>query len=208
MGVEETKYPNNSYASKAKANADNNQPEVPRVKPVVSGPVKRKKKGFGSKIAELFVAGDSTDLKRYILYDVAIPALKGFAQDALDIVLNGSAGGRPRSSYRGTGSYVSYGSYYGNSRKKTEPEAPRCQAFRFENVILETRGEAESVMDNLYYILDDYSVVRVADLYDLCGIDHRSHTDVRFGWTSLEGAAIVRGGGGYMLKLPQPRTID
>lgn len=204
MGVENEKYPNKSYAAKRNVETEAAK-EQPRVQPVVSNAT-TKKTSFGSKLTALFIPNDTTDLKSYILNDIAIPAIKGFIQDAVDIALNGSVGGRRRSYYKGTGSYVSYGSYYGNKR---EPEPPRVNtAYQFENVILGTRGEAEVVMDNLYFILEEYQVVRVADLYDLCNIDHRSHTDVRFGWTSLEGAAVVRAGGGYMIKLSTPRAID
>ena len=79
-------------------------------------------------------------------------------------------------------------------------------AHDFDEIILDTRREAEEVLSRLYDILSKYEVVTVSDLYDLTGIDS-NYTDQDWGWTELRGSQIVNVRNGYLLDLPKPEPL-
>lgn len=62
------------------------QQEEKRVKKVVSGTVKIKKKGEMRKLADVFISEDVANVKSYVLMDVLVPAIK---KAIVDIVENG-----------------------------------------------------------------------------------------------------------------------
>ena len=77
----------------------------------------------------------------------------------------------------------------------------------FDEVILDSRVEAEEVIDKLYEVVSRYGSATVMDLYELVGLPS-SHTDNKWGWTSLRGAGVSRAHGGYLLDLPEPQPLD
>lgn len=201
MSVENNKYPNNSRKAKEQAS------EEKRATPVVSGKVIQKKRGAGAKLADIFVPGDVTDVKEYIFADVFVPVVKETFETIVHLLLYGDPGGSGRK--RGKGSRVSYASYYYGGRDHEDKDYRRIPRQQFDNVVFESRGEAERVLDFMYGILEEYQLVRVADLYELSGITDTSYTDVGYGWTDLSGACVVRERrGGYRIKLPRPMPID
>jgi hypothetical protein len=78
----------------------------------------------------------------------------------------------------------------------------------FNEIVLESRGEAEQVIDQLIEIISQYQAASVADLYALVGVTS-AYTDGKYGWTDLRGAGVshVRGGL-YLLNLPKPIPLD
>ena len=109
-------------------------------------------------------------------------------------------------------SYTSYGSYYNTARDR-EPkhsrEISRVGRARhdFDEIVLETRGEAEAVLVHLIDLTIDYGMASVADLYDLVGINS-SFTDNKYGWTDLRQASVSRVRNGYLLNLPRTQILD
>jgi hypothetical protein len=77
----------------------------------------------------------------------------------------------------------------------------------FDEIVLETRGEADEVIDQLYEIVSRYDSATVADLYELVGLAS-THTDNKWGWTDLRGAGVTRVRSGYLLDIPEPRPLD
>ena len=206
MGVEETKYPNNSKRAKEKES----RIEETRVKKVVTGRVAKKKNSPLSKLASIFIPEDVDDVKEYIVKDLVIPTIKSTFLDAMEIFINGGSSGRSRSRYGG--SRVSYSGYYKEKERRRERDREDRSYNRlheFDDIIVETRAEAEEILDCMYDLLDDYQIVRVADLYDMAGVTDKSHTSYRYGWTSLDQAHIARAsGGGFIIRMPNARPID
>ena len=56
-------------------------------------------------------------------------------------------------------------------------------------------------------LIDTYSMVSVADLYDLIGVTG-NYTDNKYGWTNIRNAEVVRVREGYLLKLPKALPIN
>lgn len=195
-------YPSNSNKEKAKKEQKN-------IEKVVTGEVKQKKKPLSKKFAEAFLNTDGKDVGGYILYDVLIPAAKNTITDmvsnGIEMLLYGEAKGSRTRRDKGK-SYVSYSSYY--DRDKRETRRPNNRAtHNFDDIIIESRGEAEEVLSRLVDIVEEYGVASVADLYELVGLAS-SFTDNKYGWDNLGNAYVSRTRDGYIVNLPRTIIID
>ena len=182
--------------------------ERKKLEKVVTGKVRTKKKSETSKLAEIFIADDAANVKDYILMDVLVPAVKkaisDIVRDGIDMILYGEASGKRRSSTNST--YVSYNkcSY---PREYDRRESQRTRGgYNPDDIVLETRGEAEEVLARMDELIDMYGQVSVADLYDLVG-KTCEYTDNKYGWTNIRNAEPVRVRDGYLLKMPKALPI-
>lgn len=181
--------------------------EEKKIEKVVTGKVITKKEGFFSKMFRGLISEDAKDVKSYVFGDVLIPAIKkaisDIVSDGIDIILYGESSGKKR---RSPAERVSYRSYYDRSNDYRRPN-PVYSDYSYDNIILETRGEAEEVLARMDELIDTYKLVSVADLKDLVGITG-NYTDNRYGWTSIRSAEVVRVRDGYTIKMPRPMPID
>ena len=198
--MSDLEYKPNSHKSKEES------AEVKRVEKVVTGTAKTKKNEL-RKLSDVFISEDAANVKSYIFMDVLVPAIKKAISDiivnGIDMILYGESGRTKRSS---DASRVSYRSYY--DRKDESPSTTRTRSgYSYDDVVVETRGEAEAVRTRLEEIVDEYGRVSVADLYDLVGVTG-NYTDNNYGWTNVRNVEIIRVyGGGYMLKMPKAIPI-
>lgn len=194
--------PDNSHTSRA----EKQKPiEGKRAEKVVHGKVKTKKNNT-RKLTDVFITEDAANVKNYVLFDVIVPSIKKALYDlvvgALDMTLFGGRGGG--NSKRSISDKVSYRDYnsiskrderlYGNTRTTS--------GYSYDDIVLETRGEAESVLSRMDEIIEEYDSVRVADLYDLVGITG-DYTDNKYGWTNIRNARVVRTRDGYKIEMPR-----
>ena len=199
--------PDNSHKGRAEAKA-NVPAEGKRAEKIVRGRV-RTKKNEARRFADVFLSEDIANVKEYILYDVLAPIIKrGFYDlivSSLDITL---FGGRGQNGKRPTADKVSYRDYNSMSRRDDRDGRSRTTSgYSYDDIILESRGEAEAVLSRLDEIMEEYQIVRVADLYDLVGITGE-HTDNKYGWTNIRNAEIERlRDGGYRIKMPRALPI-
>ena len=180
-----------------------------KVEKVVKGAVKTRKKSGVSKLKDTFISEDVSNVKSYILMDVLIPAAKkaisDIVRDGIDMILYGDTH-RGRSS--SSASYVSYRSYSDRDRRDNRYESSRSRTiYEPDDIILESRVEAEEVLERMNELLDNYGIVSVADLYDLVG-KSCDYTANRYGWTNIRNAEPVRVRDGYLLKMPKATPID
>ena len=186
------------------------QPEErKKLEKVVTGTVKTKKKSETSKLADIFIAEDASNVKNYILMDVLVPAIKkaisDIVRDGIDMILYGESSGKRRSG--GNAGRVSYSGYYNNrDERRTETTSRTRAGYSPDDIVLETRGEAEEVLSRMDELIDLYGSVSVADLYDLIG-KTGAYTDNKYGWTNIRNAEPVRVRDGYLLKLPKVTLI-
>lgn len=180
--------------------------EKKKVEKVVKGKVKTKKKNGIAKFTDVFVSEDVSSVKSYIIGEVLIPAMKKALSDivtnGIDMILYGESGVTKRKS---PGSRVSYTNYY-DRRDRYEDRRVRS-GYDFNDVILDSRGEAEDVLSRMDELIDSYGIVSVADFYDLCGITG-SYTDNKYGWTDIRSAQVVRVRDGYKIKLPRALPLN
>ena len=222
-------FPSNSNTSKEaqkKPPVSNTGKEPKKIVQITEGSVTQRKKSRTKRAKALFFGGDARGAVMFVATEVLVPALKDMiidgGREVLERIVLGDR--RSQSSYRGN--YYSRSSptrtrYDGYSRPtqyaQTAPwrrEEPRHVSdhsravFDFGEIIIESRGEAEQVLDTLIDVIQQYGQTSVSDLYGLVGITS-AYTDQKYGWTTLQGSTVqhVRGGG-YLLVLPRPVPLD
>lgn len=194
--MEIPEYKSNSHKSKEQ---NTNVVDREKVEKVVSGTVKTKKKSGLRKFFGNIVSEEVSDIKTYIVKDIVIPSVKKAISDTIDMMLYGD-------SHRGrsNGSKISYRSYYDDPR--TRNVSPARSGYSFDDIILESRGDAEQVISQMGDLIETYGIVSVADLYDLVGISC-DYTGNKYGWTNIRNAEVVRVRDGWMLKMPKALPI-
>jgi len=182
-----------------------------KVEKVIKGSAKTKKRSDVKKFADVFISEDAGNVKSYILMDVLIPAIKKAISDivtnGIDMMLYGEAG---RSKKKSPASKISYRSYYesDNDRRRDYSSIRTRSTYEYDDIVLDNRGEAESVLSTMDELVETYGMVSVADLYELVGIQG-SYTDNKYGWTkNIRNASVVRVRDGYLLKLPKALPFD
>lgn len=200
-----------SYKPNSHKSKEESQEREKRVdKPVVTGGVKIKQKSEVSKLADVFISEDASNVKNYIIMDVLIPTIKdtlyNVVKGTLDMILFG--GNANRSERRTNGSYVSYDRFSDRKDRTSRNDSYRTNSgYNHGDVVLDSRPEAEEVLSQMDDIIRSYGWVTVADLYDLLG-ESCNFTDQKYGWTNLRNANVVRVRDGYMIKLPKALPID
>ena len=180
-----------------------------KVEKVVQGKVKVKKNEM-RKLTDVFISEDAANVKNYIFMDVLVPAIKKAVSDIItngvDMILYGESG---RSKRNTPSSNVSYRNYYDRKRNddRNYSSARTSTGYNYNDITLESRGEAEEVLDRMGELIDLYGQVTVADLYDLVGVTG-NYTDNKYGWTNIRNADVVRVRDGYLLKLPKVLPMD
>jgi hypothetical protein len=217
-------YPNNSHTAKeAKVSPllkPVPSPEEPRkIESVVTGEVVRRKKPFGKRFVDVFGGEDARSVGGYIFWDVILPSTKDIIADVVSQGIERILFGETRPPTRKAGrfgasrnGYVSYDRFATSREYRPEPTRPpisrRARAVHdFDEIILETKAEAEAVLARLFDLVQTYATATVADLYELVGITG-NYTDGQWGWSDLRGASVTRlHGGGYLLDLPRPQSL-
>lgn len=209
-----TEYKSNSHKSK--------EEERQKLEPIVKGAKKVEKKNESFKD---MVKNNLPSIKEYIIMDVLIPAGKKAISDVIgsssdifvdtiDTILFGEK--RSRRNRRGSSSRTSYYKYYEERDRDRryrdrdyDRDRNRLRGYDFDDIILETRRDAEEVLDRMEDLIDTYKIVSVADFYDLVGISG-NYTDNKYGWTNLRNARVerLRHEDGYILKLPKALPLD
>lgn len=196
-------YTPNSHKFKAE---QKEKEEREKIEKVVTG--KRKKKSELSKISNAMISEDVRNVKHHILMDVLVPACKNalsdVVTDAINMLLFGDT--KRKSSSGSRSRYYSYDTRFDSGYSRERASYQRS-SYDFDDVVLDSRGEAEEILDAMNDILSRYGLVRVADMYELAGLTC-DYTDNKYGWTSLRTAEIIRGRDGYGLKLPKAMPID
>lgn len=197
----------------AKMQLPSNSNNGKRVKKVVQGKASTRKPSLARKFGETFIAEDIADVKSYLFFDVLVPAIKdtivNFVTNGINAVIYGDT--RPRQSRYaqpyGNRSYTSYSSY---SRPSTRPEGSfsrrEVRYSQEKEPIVESRYDADLVLEELNNCICEYDQATVGDLYDLLGFDS-DHTDYKWGWTDLSGATVRKVSGGWLIDLPRPQRL-
>lgn len=206
-------YASNSYKSR----------ELPekKVEKVISGSAKREKKGKMQKAVDAFLSNDVGNIKSYIVTDILVPAAKkaisdivregtDIVRDGTDVILYGKNGRSRKGST--LASHVSYWKCSSDdmrrSRDVRDARSVSQTGYNYDDIIFETRGDAESVLDAMNDIIAQYGMVTVADLYDLADISSNNYAANKYGWTDIHWCRPMRVRDGYVLKLPRALPID
>jgi hypothetical protein len=208
-------FPSNSYEKRP------DPPEQSEEKPVlklVKNPVIRRKKPLGVRFQEMIFGGDTKGIFENVFNDVLVPAFKDMVSDAIDEAKNRMMFGGNRSNRRSSsssrpggfiGNQINYNRYSGPKRDERPSSMNRVAraSHNFDDIIMSTREEAESVIDELRDIVEQYGHASIRNLYEL--VDEKPHsTDENWGWFDLRHASVRRVSNGYLLNLPKTIPLD
>lgn len=198
--------PDNSHKSRNERKASTEEIKSPtdgkRAEKVIHGKAKVKKNEV-RKLTDIFISEDVSNVKHYIFMDVIVPSVKKAIYDlvvgTLDMSLYGGRGGK-----RPTADKISYRDYSSASRRdeRSYNSTRTSSGYTYDDIVVDSRGEAEAVLMRMDEIMEEYEQVRVADLYDLVGITG-DYTDNKYGWTNIRNADVVRVRDGYKIKMPR-----
>lgn len=178
-----------------------------------------RKKPLHKKFLEAFRPEDNVGFVEHTLLDVLVPGIKDAVAEAVHGTIDNALG--TRSSVRhGRGGYTGYNrmaSARPRSRRDRDNDDDRRGgrhrvgevriADDTREVILDSRVEAEEVVDSLIELASKYEAATMRDLLSLIGEPHNpTHED--WGWFDLRGTRIHRVGGGYLIDLPRPEPLD
>ena len=202
-------YGPNSHKSK-EAQKEGAASSDKKVEKVISGSAKPKKKGEMQKFADVFISEDVGNVKSYILMDVLVPAIKKAISDivtnGIDMILYGETGRTRKAS---SGTKVSYGKYYDREPDRRRDRSISSRGgYDYDDIVFESRGDAEKVLDSMNDIISQYGVVSVLDLYDLADVSTDNYAANKYGWTDISGCKAIRVRDGYILKLPRALPLN
>lgn len=198
-----SEYKSNSHKSKTA------EAKKEPVKKVVTGKVIAKNRSLGQKFSDTFLSEDISNVKSYAVNELIIPGLKNMFLDCMSMLLNGST--RRNSSGSRTGSVFNYGGYFNSSSSSKTTAAKtyslKNDGYNYKTIILESKGDAEYILDMLLEEIDRYHRAYVSDLYQMVDITG-TYIDTQYGWENLSGAKIKRVPEGYLLDLPRAYKLD
>jgi hypothetical protein len=207
--METPEYPPNKFNIKDEPKEDKKIERVTHSDPI------RRKKSLGRKFKDVFFGGDARTTGQFIIYSVLIPAAKDMIVEAgregVEKLVRGDSYRRRNAPTSGPRGYISY-NRHSMSVDRRDPEPPRAISPRararhdFDEIVLNTRAEAEEVIERMFDIISRYDSVTVSDLYELVGV-RSNHVDHKWGWTDLRGAGVARIKDGYLLELPDIQPL-
>lgn len=199
---------------------ETNVPEK-NIQKIVSGDVKVKKKKFTESFKDLFIAADFKQVVKYVCYEVFIPAARNMLYDGMTkgaerLIFREERSRRSPMVGRGAGSMtrITYNSPvfrenegYRDPRTRPPSNAQNLPRPGRPDFLLQTKKEAEQVLDEMYSILQAYEEVTISDVHAMLGLQS-AHTDMKWGWTDLRGSTIKQDRSGFWLDLPHPIPLS
>lgn len=194
-----------------------------KIESVLTGMAAKKKKSLFKRFTDVIIGGDSKTVVQYVIGEVVIPQLKDMLAEATSggiekMIYGGDSrprspryGGRPA----GPTNYTKY-TVRGNQPLGAATRDPRDRPpnpttlprqLDYEEILLATRLEAETVLERMYDLVREYEAASIHDLKSLVGWSS-SYTDQKWGWMDLQGSQIRRVREGYMLEFPRPTALD
>lgn len=180
-----------------------------KVEKVITGTARTKKKSEIRKFTDVFISEDVNNVKSYILMDVLVPAIKKAISDivtnGVDMILYGEAGFNKK---RSTVSKISYNKMFDDPRSSRIHSERGRTGLDYDELIFDSRGDAEAVLSALEDIIAQFGVASVGDLYDLAQVSTTNYAINKYGWSDLRSAEVIRARDGYMIKLPRALPLN
>lgn len=189
-----------------------NQEEVPNekreVKKVVSKPVQTKKNEI-RRLADIFISEDVSNVKSYIWMDVLVPTIKkaivDIVTDGVNMIFFGGTGNKNK--INSNTSKISYRNFYDQKDTPIYSQASSTAKFNYDDIIFETRGEAEAVREEMDNVIERYGFVTIADMYDMVELTP-PFTSNKYGWSNISSSRVIKTRYGYVIDLPKAKPIE
>lgn len=193
-------------------NAENTKTEAP-TGPIAVAKGHIKKRSTIAKLSDIFVAQDIKSVGSFVFERVVVPALQRLAVDTINSIARGifmgeSAIGSGNIGNRSPAGHTSYNSIYDGSQPKGALSSSRKTHgdYQFAELVFDSYGEAQLVLDKMDECLADAGVVSIADMYQFADVSC-PFTGNYYGWTNISTAKIVADSDGYWIKMPKARQI-
>lgn len=172
------------------------------IKKIINGAAKKKSRTKSEKIKHSFIPEDLNIIGDYILRDILVPSIKNIIFESFKTILFGEDKDEIIRSSTSKFSRVAYDKKYGDSiYKRYKPSG--TTPFDYDDIVFESKMDAELVLDELYDVLERYNVVTLNDFYDMAGESNDNYQYSKYGWTDLKGSRIISVREGYIIKLPK-----
>ena len=211
--------PGNSYserdATAAKEEVTESRPVI-KAKQVAQGKVR--KQGILQKFGRYILEDTIASAKEHTLKEILLPGIRNLIFDTFNemvaTMLFGDDAPRPASSYRTgngarRGGQTSYHKYYDDRQRRGSgrDRSYRDMPYDPDDIILDTRAQANAALDELDFIIHKYGQASIATFYDIVGVTGEWQ-DNRYGWTSIRGASIKPVRDGFMILLPPTVVLE
>lgn len=192
-------YPGNSDRSKEKKD----------ITPVAKARVKRE--STARKVVDEIIREDARSVGETVLWDVIIPTVKNLISDTVtrgieSMLYGGDSRPRSRNSYS---DYSGYSSPKGNrdrpAERRERRSARHAEPERNE-IIFDSRSDANDVIDRMSDLIDQYGQTSLADLNALIGASS-NFIDDDWGWTDMGSFDVRQVRDGFMLTHDEPQSL-
>ena len=211
-------YPGNS--KKEQAEKHKSEERRPEVKAVVKTAGVVRKPTVGSRVRETFAGEGARETGTYVFFDVIIPAIKAMMFDTItqgadrilfggrDVIRSGMANAPrgTRTDYNKVSTQNANSRYPGrdfDGHGGRELSKRARSNHQTGDILLETRGEAEMVLDTMQDLISRFQWVSLPEFYDLVDVT-AEFTDEKWGWSNISSAQIRPSRGKYVILLPSP----
>jgi hypothetical protein len=155
------------------------------------------------------------------LKELVVPELLNIAFDAVKelagalIFRDYARDDRPSysGSRRSSGYKQDYGRYYDRGRRYGGSSEPRTRQgslrnrYEVDEVIFESRDDADAVLDIISQEMQDYGRVTVGAYYSACDISPRGG-DFNYGWYDIRNARVEHRRGNWVIVMPKCVPMD
>ena len=207
MKIDIPDLPGNSNIEKSRqANTTEQNSET---KAVAQGRLKTVKRR--TRLSDIFTPEDTSSVASFVFTRLIIPRLQVLAVDTINAVARAIFLGERTSepSRKTPGGYTSYQGYYGGEKKsaaKLSSSKKTKGSFQFQEVIVDSYGDAQLILDRLDEQLDNQGYVSVSDLYEAARLPC-PFTGNYYGWENISSARIVTDSDGYLIEMPEPHAL-
>lgn len=206
MKIDIPDLPGNSNIEKSRqANTTEQHSES---KTVAQGRLKTVKRR--TRLSDIFTPEDTSSVASFVFTRLIIPRLQVLAVDTINAVARAIFLGERTSepSRKTPGGYTSYEGCYGEKKPASKLSSSKKTngSFQFQDVVVDTYGDAQLILDRLDEQLDDQGYVTVSYLYEAAGLPC-PFTGNYYGWENISSARIVTDSDGYLIEMPEPHAL-
>jgi hypothetical protein len=209
--------PGNSYEERdniAEQKSQTNTKQIVKAKQVANGKIRKESlvKKFGRYILE-----DTIETaKEHTIKEILLPGIRNLIFDSFNemvaTMLFGDDAPRPSTGYRSGSRKVgrtSYDKYYDDKQRRNESRnvSYRDMPRDPDEIIVDTRAQANYVLDEVDSIIRQYGQASIAQFYDAAGVTGE-WTDNRYGWESIRGAQVKQVRDGWVILMPPTIVLD
>ena len=188
-------YPGNSDRSKEKKD----------ITPVAKARVKRE--STARKVVGEIIREDARSVGETVLWDVVIPTVKNLISDTvtrgIESMLYGDARPRSKNTYS---DYSGYSRPKGSRDRPAERRSARHAEPERNEIIFDSRSDANDVIDRMSDLIDQYGQASLADLNALIGASS-NFIDDNWGWTDMGSFDVRQVRDGFMLTHDEPQSL-